>query len=89
MLEAVLDTIATIASMNSFAKYYVTFMPGLKKIISMISGDTASEGNGSFQNNRNNGLSVIVSKISSRAIPSRLQINNVIFDNFVDKDDGG
>jgi hypothetical protein len=40
MLEAVLDTIATIASMNPFAKYYPSFMPGLKKIITMIGSDT-------------------------------------------------
>lgn len=43
MLEAVLDSISTIASMNTFAKYYVTFMPGLKKIIGSIGNDTAQK----------------------------------------------
>lgn len=36
MLEAILDTISTIAEYNPFDKYYPTFMPGLKKIIQMI-----------------------------------------------------
>jgi len=40
MLEAILDTISTIAEHNSFDRFYPTFMPGLKKIISMIGIDT-------------------------------------------------
>jgi len=40
MLEAILDTISTIAQYNSFDRFYPTFMPGLKKIISIIGTDT-------------------------------------------------
>lgn len=40
MLEAILDTISTIAEHNSFDRFYPTFMPGLKKIIAMIGIDT-------------------------------------------------
>ncbi len=40
MLEAILDTISTIAENNSFDRFYLTFMPGLKKIISMIGIET-------------------------------------------------
>lgn len=40
MLEAILDTISTIAENNQFDIFYPTFMPGLKKIISMIGFDT-------------------------------------------------
>jgi hypothetical protein len=40
MLEAVLDTISTIAENNPFDNYYPTFMPYLKKIISLIGTDT-------------------------------------------------
>ena len=40
MLEAILDTISTIAEHNSFDRFYPTFMPGLKKIITMIGIDT-------------------------------------------------
>lgn len=43
MLQATLDSISTIASLNPFAKYYVTFMPGLKKIISMVGTDTTQK----------------------------------------------
>lgn len=43
MLEAVMDTLAIIASQNSFAKYYSTFMPGLKKTLSLINEDTAQK----------------------------------------------
>lgn len=43
MLEAVMDTLAIIASQNSFAKYYSTFMPGLKKTLSLINDDTAQK----------------------------------------------
>ena len=35
-MENVLETITNIAEMNSFENYYSTFMPGLKKILSMI-----------------------------------------------------
>jgi hypothetical protein len=38
-MEAVLDTIATISEMNPFENYYPIFMPGLKKILSMIAAD--------------------------------------------------
>ncbi len=40
MLEAILDTISTIAEHNQFDRFYPTFMPGLKKIISIIGVDT-------------------------------------------------
>ena len=40
MLEAILDTISSIAENNPFDKYYPTFMPGLKRIIQMINADT-------------------------------------------------
>ena len=40
MLEAILDTISTIADNNPFDRFYPIFMPGLKKIISMIGVDT-------------------------------------------------
>jgi len=40
MLEAILDTISTIAQHNSFDRFYPTFMPGLKKIITIIGTDT-------------------------------------------------
>jgi hypothetical protein len=40
MLEAILDTISTIAENNPFDRFYPTFMPGLKKIISIIGVDT-------------------------------------------------
>jgi len=40
MLEAVLESIGSIASLNPFGKYYNTFMPGLKKIITMVTSDT-------------------------------------------------
>ena len=40
MLEGILESISSIASTNSFAKYYSTFMPGLTNIVSMLSSDT-------------------------------------------------
>lgn len=40
MLEAVLDTISIIAENNLFDRFYPTFMPVIKKIISMIGIDT-------------------------------------------------
>ena len=40
MLEAILDTISIVAENNRFDRFYPTFMPGLKKIISMIGVDT-------------------------------------------------
>lgn len=40
MLEAVLDSMSSIASINDFAPYYATFMPGLKQVVSMVSSDT-------------------------------------------------
>ena len=36
LLDALLETITTIADLNPFEQYYGTFMPGLKKIISML-----------------------------------------------------
>ena len=35
MLEAVLESMSSIAAINDFAPYYGTFMPGLMKVISM------------------------------------------------------
>lgn len=40
LLDALLETITTIADLNPFENYYGTFMPGLKKIISMMSTET-------------------------------------------------
>ena len=40
MLEAVLDSMSSIASINDFGPYYATFMPGLKQVVSMVSSDT-------------------------------------------------
>lgn len=40
MLEGILESISSIASTNSFAKYYSTFMPGLTNIVNMLSSDT-------------------------------------------------
>ena len=40
MLEAVLDSMSSIASINNFAPYYATFMPGLKQVVSMVTSDT-------------------------------------------------
>jgi hypothetical protein len=39
LMEAVLDTIATLAEMNPFENYYPVFMPGLKKILTMITAE--------------------------------------------------
>lgn len=36
LMEATLETITNIAEMNPFENYYNVFMPGLKKILSMI-----------------------------------------------------
>ena len=36
LLDSLLDTLATIADMNSFENYYPSFMPGLKKILNMM-----------------------------------------------------
>jgi len=43
MLESVLESISSIAAMNDFAPYYETFMPGLMKVISLVSNDTPEE----------------------------------------------
>ena len=40
MLEAVLESMSSIAAINDFAPYYGTFMPGLMKVISMVTNDT-------------------------------------------------
>ena len=40
MLEAVLDSMSSIASINDFSPYYGTFMPGLKQVVSMVNSDT-------------------------------------------------
>ncbi len=40
MLEAVLESMSSIAAINNFAPYYSTFMPGLVRVISMVSSDT-------------------------------------------------
>jgi hypothetical protein len=40
MLEAVLDSMGSIASTNDFAPYYGSFMPGLKQVVSMVASDT-------------------------------------------------
>ena len=40
MLEAILDSMSSIASINDFAPYYNTFMPGLKQVVSMVNSDT-------------------------------------------------
>jgi hypothetical protein len=40
MLEAVLESMSSIAAINNFAPYYHSFMPGLMKVISMVSSDT-------------------------------------------------
>ena len=45
MLEAVLDSMSSIASMNDFGPYYSTFMPGLKQVVSMVSSDTPQKVN--------------------------------------------
>lgn len=45
MLEAVLESLATIASTNNFNNYYNTFMPGLTKIVNMIVSDTPQKAN--------------------------------------------
>lgn len=36
LIENVLETITNIAEMNPFENYYATFMPGLKKILTLI-----------------------------------------------------
>lgn len=43
LLDAILETITTIADMNPFENYYGTFMPGLKKIISMLGKESELE----------------------------------------------
>ena len=40
MLEAVLESMSSIAAINDFAPNYGTFMPGLMKVISMVTSDT-------------------------------------------------
>lgn len=40
MLESVLETLSVIASCNNFAPYYQTFMPGLTRVVAMITSDT-------------------------------------------------
>ena len=45
MLEAVLESITEIASINDFTRFYGTFMPGLTRIIGMISSDTPQKVN--------------------------------------------
>ena len=45
MLEAVLDSMSSIASINDFGPYYNTFMPGLKQVVSMVTSDTPQKVN--------------------------------------------
>lgn len=45
MLEGVLESLASIASTNNFTKYYSTFMPGLVRIVSMLTSDTPQKAN--------------------------------------------
>ena len=40
MLEAALQSISSIASINNFREYYGTFMPGMAKIVEMVTPDT-------------------------------------------------
>ena len=40
MLDAVLQSMSSIATINDFAPYYSTFMPGLMKVVSMVVSDT-------------------------------------------------
>ena len=43
MMCAVLNTLSTLASISSFEKYYGSFMPGLKKLTSMVGGDSQQQ----------------------------------------------
>lgn len=43
MMCAVLNTLSTLASIISFEKYYNSFMPGLKKLTSMVGGDNQQQ----------------------------------------------
>ena len=45
MLEAVLESMSSIAAINDFGPYYNTFMPGLMKVVSMVSSDTPQKVN--------------------------------------------
>ncbi|CAM6005252.1 unnamed protein product [Sphagnum balticum] len=40
MMEAILDSISSIAAINAFTEYYSRFMPALKNIVSMVISDT-------------------------------------------------
>lgn len=43
LMENVLETITNIAEINPFQNYYSVFMPGLKKILSMIGTDNQQQ----------------------------------------------
>jgi hypothetical protein len=43
MMCAVLNTLSSLASISSFEKYYNNFMPGLKKLTTLIGGDTQQQ----------------------------------------------
>lgn len=43
MMDAVLGTLCSISSIASFEKYYNNFMPGLKKLVAMISGENTQQ----------------------------------------------
>lgn len=43
MMCAILNTLSTLASIASFENYYSTFMPGLKKLTSMVGGDSQQQ----------------------------------------------
>ena len=45
MLEAVLQSLASIATTNTFYNYYGIFMPGLTKIVSIITNNTPQKAN--------------------------------------------
>jgi asparagine N-glycosylation enzyme membrane subunit Stt3 len=43
MMDAVLGTLCTIASIASFEKYYGSFMPGLKKLVAMVAAENTQQ----------------------------------------------
>jgi len=43
LLESVLDTVTSLAEMNAFENYYPVFMPGLKKILSLIGNENQQQ----------------------------------------------
>ena len=45
MLEADLESMSSIATINYFGPYYSTFMPGLMKVVSMVTSDTPQKAN--------------------------------------------